>query len=328
MDKFRSSMEIAPLKDGEFSEKIPEIQTLLKACEVTGEISSFDGLKLRYYYYLCEKPVGAVLIVHGYTEFARKYEEIIYYFLQNGYNCFIYDQRSHGHSGSELSDRSHNHVNDFGEYGKDLNAVMEQVVRPHCGFPEINIFCHSMGGCVTLLYLHEFQPADIRKCVFTSPMIKPRMAKNLPFWLVKASILKSVKKDGWNAPFPHTPHFNPNAQFDSGHDLSRARFEHNLKLRISDPNYQNSGSTNRWLYECMYVHKQILTPGFLSKITPEILILKAGKDTVVYTQPYDDLNKYLPNCRISEYPDSRHSIYNSDDETLIRYWKEVFDFLK
>ena len=78
MEKFHSAMEIAPLKDGEFSEKISEIRALLQSCEVTGEISSFDGVKLRYYYYLCEKPAGAVLIVHGYTEFAKKYEEIIY----------------------------------------------------------------------------------------------------------------------------------------------------------------------------------------------------------------------------------------------------------
>ena len=121
---------------------------------------------------------------------------------------------------------------------------------------------------------------------------------------------------------------NPNAQFNAGHDLSKARFEHNLKLRINDPNYQNSGSTNRWLYECMYVHKRILKQDFLSKIPADILILKAGCDTVVYTKPYDILVKYLPNCRVHEYPDSRHSIYNSDDETLLRYWKEVFEFLQ
>ena len=78
----------------------------------------------------------------------------------------------------------------------------------------------------------------------------------------------------------------------------------------------------------MGIYLYMLKPEFLSEISQNILILEAGKDTVVYTDIYKTLEKYLQNCRISTYPDSKHSIYNSDDETLVRYWNEIFAFLK
>ena len=66
----------------------------------------------------------------------------------------------------------------------------------------------------------------------------------------------------------------------------------------------------------------------MSEINQDILILEAGQDTVVYTKPYRILEKYLPHCKVSLYPNAKHSIYNSDDETLVKYWAEVFAYLK
>lgn len=325
---YKPSYRISPIKDAEFPDRIKEIQSFLAPVMETGSISSFDGISLQYYWYPCENPVGTVVIVHGFTEFALKYEEIIYYFLEMGYNCFIYDQRSHGYSGSGISDHRYNHVEDFRDYSKDLNVIMEQVVKPFAKDTEIYIYCHSMGGTVNLHYFHDFKPDFIKKAVFSSPMVVPRMAKNIPFWIVEASIRKSVKKDGWNAAFPHTSHFNPNASFDTSHDCSRARFDHNLALRVADEHYQNSGSTNRWLWECLKIRKYLPKKEFLSEISQNILVLKAGQDSVVYTDVYKNLEKFIPSCKVSDYPSSRHSIYNSDDETLVRYWNEVFTFLK
>lgn len=328
MTKYKPSYQISPVKDAEFPDRIGKIHASLEEVKVTGSISSFDGISLQYYYYPCENPNATVVIVHGFTEFALKYEEIIFYFLENGYNCFIYDQRSHGYSGSGVSDRRYNHVDDFRDYSKDLNILMENVVKKVFPDREIMIYSHSMGGAVCLLYFHDFKPDFINKAVFSSPMVIPRMAKNLPFWIVESSIGKSVRKDGWNAPFPHTSHFNPNASFQTSHDCSHARFDHNLALRIADEHFRNSGSTNRWLSECLRLRKYIPKEEFLSEISQNILILKAGRDTVVYTDVYKTLEKYLPHCTVSDYPESRHSIYNSDDETLIRYWNEVFHFIK
>lgn len=324
---YKPTHNLTPIKDADFAERIKEIHSSLSECLVSGRLASFDGIELQYYYYLCENPVGTIVIVHGFTEFAMKYEEIAHYFLEAGYNVFTYDQRSHGYSGSGIDDHRYNHVEDFHEYGRDLNEYMEQIVRPNCGDTEITIYCHSMGGAVSLLYFHDFKPGFIKKAIFSSPMVKPRMAHNFPFWLVRASMKKSVKKVGWNNAFEHTSHFNPHPEFQASGDGSEARFRHNVALRTADEHYQNSGSTNRWLEQCMGIHKYMLKKDFLSVITQDILILEAGLDGTVYTNVYKTLEKYLPNCRISLYPESKHSIYNSNDAVLTRYWEEIFTYL-
>jgi len=325
---YHSSNNLTPIPDAEFESRIIKVHDAISAVCTSGRFASFDGLEIAYYYYLCENPAGSIVLVHGFTEFAMKYEEIIYYFLEAGYNCFIYDQRSHGYSGSGIDDHRYNHVEDFREYGKDLNAFIEQIVLPNCGNTALSLYCHSMGGAVSLIYFHDFKPDFIKKAVFSSPMVKPRMAKNFPFWLVKASVRKSVKKVGWNGAFAHTSHFNPNPEYTASHDSSKARFNQNIRLRRADEHYQNSGSTNRWLMECLKLHTFLLKKDYLSEISQEILILEAGQDGVVYTGPYKKLEKYLPHCKISVYPNAKHSIYNSDDETLKRYWEEIFSYLK
>ena len=325
---YPSTFLVTPIKDEDFAERIKDIHTLLASYETTGSIKAYDGLSLKYYYYLCEKSIGTIVIIHGFTEFALKYEEIIYYFLEAGYNVFIYDQRSHGHSGSAIEDRRYNHVEDFSEYAKDLNSIMEKVVRPTVNDSPISIFCHSMGGAVSLMYFHDFKPDFLHKAVFSSPMVIPRMWKNIPIPIVEYSIKKSAKEDGWNAPFAHTSHFNPHPEYSASHDCSPARFNQNLALRLSDTNFQNSGSTNRWLWECLRIRKYMPKKDYLSVISQDILIMAAGQDTVVYASVYKKLHKYLQKSRVSFYPNSKHSIYNSDDETLVRYWKEIFEFLK
>jgi len=325
---YPSGGQVPPIKDAEFADRIKTIHENLEKYRQCGFVDAYDGLSLRYHYFLCENPVGTVVIIHGYTEFSIKYEEIIYYFLEAGYHCFIFDERSHGHSGSGVEDRNYNHVESFDEYAKDLNTIMESVVRPNCGGGDIYLYTHSMGGAIALWYLHDYKPSDVKKAILSSPLVVPKMVKNIPVPIVKMALSKYAREDGWNAPFRHTGHFNPNPDFTTSHDCSKARFDHNLALRLSDPNYQNSGSTNSWLRECLRVPEVIPKKKYLSAIPQEILLMEAGIDNVVRTEKYGKVAKYLPNCTHSVYSTSRHSIYNSEDSVLVRYWNEVFEFLK
>ncbi len=324
---YPSTFSVHPVKDADFPEWMKSTHERLTSCMTTGDVSAFDGIRLRWYAYTCDKPVGNMVIVHGYTEFAIKYEEIITYFLEMGYNCFVFDERSHGHSGSAIEDRRYNHVESFREYSRDLHTIIDKVVRPVSGGLPIHLYSHSMGGCVCLLYLHDYQPEDIGKVILSSPMIVPKMYKNIPIFIVKYAIRKSARESGWDAAFVHTSHFNPNPDFDTSHDVSKARFDHNLNLRLSDKNYQNSGSTNRWLMECLNVQHILLAKGFPEKIKQDILLLEAGLDNVVITKVYRKIDHRLPSCKHSVYPNSKHSIYNSDDAVIVQYWNEVFDFL-
>lgn len=49
---------------------------------------------------------GAIVISHGFTEFARKYSEMAWYFLLAGYSVCILEHRGHGHSAHDVSNPS------------------------------------------------------------------------------------------------------------------------------------------------------------------------------------------------------------------------------
>ena len=92
------------LSEEEFPAGIREIERQLDACRHEGYISSFDGTRLHYEYFLAENSVASVVIVHGLSEFTKKFYEVASYLLRQGYNVFLYDQRCHGLS-DRLTDR-------------------------------------------------------------------------------------------------------------------------------------------------------------------------------------------------------------------------------
>ena len=77
-----------------------------------------------------DQPRGTAMILHGFTENAFKFSEIIYSLLQNGFSVVAYDQRGHGRSwhAPKVTDPSLTHVGDFNEYERDLTAVCGAVI--------------------------------------------------------------------------------------------------------------------------------------------------------------------------------------------------------
>ena len=49
---------------------------------------------------------GAIVISHGFTEFGRKYSEMVWYFLLAGYSVCVFEHRGHGHSTHDMSNPS------------------------------------------------------------------------------------------------------------------------------------------------------------------------------------------------------------------------------
>ena len=78
-------MEI--IREKEYDTVMKEmVEPYLKKHGKSGYISSYDGIgKIHVMRYLTENPKGVIVICHGYTESASKYDELVYYFLQAGY---------------------------------------------------------------------------------------------------------------------------------------------------------------------------------------------------------------------------------------------------
>lgn len=96
----------------------------------------------------------AIVISHGFCEFAEKYKEVIYYFLKNGYSVYVPEHRGHGYSDRIVVDGEKVHIEDYEQYVQDLHCFVKNVVE--LTEKRKILFCHSMGGAIGVRYLEEF----------------------------------------------------------------------------------------------------------------------------------------------------------------------------
>lgn len=307
-----------------FAADMERAEAELQAIRQAGKLPAYDGCPLYYEYYPAQKAQGALVMVHGFTEFSAKYRELCWYFLQQGYWVFLFDLRGHGLSGRQVEDPALAHVDSYGDYVRDLDSYMEQVVRPAVGRLPVYLFGHSMGGAVATLYLMQ-KGSGITKAVLSSPMVIP--VTPLPAAYLSRYTKKIAQKQGWEARFPHASTFHPDPPFERSSDTSESRFRRHIALRRSDVRYQNSSATNGWMYQTLNVGKQILQPQVLRTVPTKILLLQAGRDRVVRRRPQEKLASLLPHCRVEKFPTAKHTIFNAEQSILQRYVDLLLDFL-
>ena len=222
-------------------------------------VSGFGGRPLACFCYEADAPRGTVLILHGFAESAFKYSEIIHSLVKNGYSVLAYDQRDHGNSWRKegLSDNSLTHVDDFGEYEKDLEIVcgelLEGMPRPHY------IFAHSMGGAVAAFFI-EHHPGVFQKTVLCAPMIAPDR-KGLPLFLAKGVCgLPVLRGRGDSRSFTTKPYAGLE-DFSAACASGRERFDWYAGIRAAHPEYQSNSPSYRWMWEAVNVtEKLVLLP--------------------------------------------------------------------
>ena len=318
-----SNLSFEAIDDASYEKEIEIIEEQLEERAVTGSITVNDGMELSYEFYKTENAQKSVVIVHGFSEFTKKFSEMCWYFLNAGYNVFLYDQRGHGMSGREVDSLSLGHVNSYDDYALDLEAFIDRVVKPNADGTDIYIYSHSMGGMVALLYLMKRSDA-VKKAVLSSPMIRPG-TKGMPAFMLKAIVKHDGLKYGWDNKFRFAAEFDPHHEHLGKHDECFSRFKHNLDCRIANGRYQNSSSTNRWMYESLSVHKKLLDRDMLSKISCKVMIVNAQKDRVVRRSAQKKLAK-LANFRYVSIKGAKHSIFVSSSQILNEYYRTIFDF--
>ncbi len=125
------------------------------------EISSFDGLTIKGYLYdNIVVPKGMVLITHGMSEHAKRYDGFAKFLNAAGYIVCTYDLRGHGATVGDsekvgevgIGDNFLSCVKDAGEvscYLKDLYPNLKLIV-----------FGHSYGSFITQKYIQTYDFAD------------------------------------------------------------------------------------------------------------------------------------------------------------------------
>lgn len=284
-----------------------------------------DGVPLFASRFDADQARGTVLIVHGFTENADKFAEVIHSLLRRGLSVVAYDQRGHGRSGRAegLDGLSLTHVKDFDEYVRDMDVVRREVLS---GMPRPwRVFCHSMGGAVTALYL-ERHPGVFDRAAMCAPMIAPNLSgMPKPMALALCDVEKMLK-NGKKRVFVSRP-YAEKEKFETACANGRARFEWYEDLRFKTPIFQNNGPTYGWLREAIDVTKDILTPGAAEKIDAKVRLFTAGLDDVVLPGPQ---KSFIDRIRDGEHrvvAGAKHEIYRSDDAVLFPWWHEVLTFL-
>lgn len=289
-------------------------------------IPGYDGRSLYCESWQADRPLGTVLIVHGFTENTLKYSELIWSLLHLRFSVIAYDQRGHGRSWRPdgVPDPSVTHVDHFSDYVKDLRTVCDTYseIMPRPWF----IFAHSMGGAVASLLLEQ-EPALFTAAVLSSPMIAPS-TRGVPVSLASAlSFLADKAGRGKKKPFFMKPYAGPE-DFETSCATDPERFAWYDRIKASEPLFQNSVPSYRWSLESLGVTGKILAPGQPEKITCPVLLFSAGIDFSVLPEPQEQFISRIPCGSLIPVPEARHEIYRSVNHVLFPWWHEVILFLK
>ena len=273
-----------------------------------------------------DAPRGTVTLVHGFTENAYKYSELTYSLLQNGFSVVAYDHRGHGRSWRDpaISDLSLTHVDRFDEYVSDLKCVCEQALaampRPW------TVFCHSMGGAVTGLFL-ENHPGTFARAAMCAPMIAARR-NGMSMGAARAVAAVGKATAGGKARVVGGKPYAGPEDFDTSAATSRARFDWYDAVKAATPEYQNNGPSFGWLVEGLRVTGRLLAPGAPERIDIPVTLYTAALDGSVLPEEQKRFIDRVKQGRHVTVENARHEIFRSTDDTLFPWWHDVLTFLK
>lgn len=309
------------LSESEFTEKMPEITRRLEECRTTGYFDSFDGKPLYYEYFLAEGSVGSIVMVHGCSEFTKKFYEAAFYFLNQGYHVFMYDQRGHGLSFRMAEPVQLVHVDRFRDYVEDLACFIREIVLPLEDRP-LYLYSHSMGGAVSALLLAQYE-LPIQKAVFSAPMIRP-VVRNVPGWLARSSIFVMGHLTGWKKRIWIARDFDPDRPCNPEMDPSEVRYHYYLGLRRAEERYQSTPLSLGWNREALRIYSKILRRA--KRIRIPVLLLSAEKDQVVRNDYQKKFAERLPDCKMVVLENATHAMLAGTQKTIAEHIGQTLDF--
>lgn len=300
------------------------VRPLLDKARKTGYYKSFYGARIYYEAYIHPQERAAIVISHGFCEFAKKFEEVIFYFYQAGYTVYIPEHRGHGYSKRSVKDHGKVHICSYQDYVLDLHGFITEVVSKDRIHGKLVLYAHSMGGAVAALYLEQYTEV-FSGAVLSSPMLEIDFGKTPVFliWLMllfkKLIGLEEDYVAGHHA-FDGIPHF------ETSSCLSEARYQEIFEKRLQDTNYQTYGASCAWTLASLRAVRKLQRHA--RQVKTPVLLLQAGKDTTVKSGGQKRFAEKSQNTRIVLIPDSKHEIYNAHTAVRKDYYDLIFGFLK
>ncbi len=285
------------------------------------------GRKLYYVCYRAEQAGGVVLISHGFTESAEKYQEVIYYFLKRGFHVYCMEHCGHGHSYRLVQDLSLVHIDCYERYVEDLLYAAKTAKKENEALP-LYLYAHSMGGGIGAAAAAR-EPDCFNKLVLTSPMLRPKTGA-VPWWAARliADIYCLLGKEE-DYVMGQKP-YGELEQFAESASTSEARFAFYQEKRRAEPLYQINAPSYGWLRNAGRMNRYLRREGW-KRISAPVLLFQAERDDFVSLREQERFVRKLSGrgeARLVKTVGTKHEIYNADEDVLEPYWERVFAFLE
>ena len=305
-------------------EMAKRVEPFLAEYRQEGILESYDGTRIFYRTYILPDAKAQIVISHGFCEFADKYNELIYYFLQEGYSIYIPEHRGHGHSGRSIDDLQKVQVGSYQEYIEDLHFFLEHVVKK---VSENNIlFAHSMGGAIGTLYLETY-PGDFQAAVLSAPMFGMQTGK-YPRLAAKA-VARVHVKTGRGEQYAAGQHgFTGIENYEHSSSVSLERYRYVFRKRMENPRYQTYGGTYQWVLASLQADERLMRKSNLEQIRIPILLFDAGLDHMLQNRAIREFARRTRQTRLIEMPQAKHEIFNAGETVRRKYYSAIFRFLR
>ena len=278
-----------------------------------------DENKIYYELYPQQPNKGTILLCHGYTESCEKLHELIFYFIEAGFQCAVMDMRGHGKSFREGKDPSVIHISHFDDYVKDLHRFLVRVMAHEMKIKksQLYLFGHSMGGCIAARFC-EMYPDLCARAVLSAPMIGIDFG-SLPEKAAKAICASMIAVRRGTDPIVGQKPFQTIADFGTSAGSSESRYLYYHDIRVRTPEYQATRSDYYWGRESIRAGHIVRSKKEMDAIKAEILLVIAGKDNLVSRSAQEEFISGLSRGKAVLVPDSRHELYNAVNPVLKNY---------
>lgn len=270
---------------------------------------------------------GAVVISHGITEFAEKFDEMAWYFLLAGYSVCIVEHRGHGQSVRDVSDPNLVWIDDWNRYVTDMVNFCSQIAQEYADGLPLCLFGHSMGGGIGAAVLEQ-HPTVFDKAVLSSPMIAPRTG--LPPWLATAFTHVACALGLSKHMAPGQIPFVAAIRERDYDNASAARVEWFHSLRVNNVERQTSAPTYSWVREALRLSHSILQPEMCEQVETPLLLFQAADDDYVLNPPQNRFVQQVCDggcpARIIRVDHGRHELFGMPNHALKTYVKTIINF--
>lgn len=282
-----------------------------------------DGAELRYALWPRDNARGTVILQGGFTEFIEKHFESTQDLLERGFAVAAMDWRSQGLSQRTLANSQKIHATSFRRYADDLAEFQDRIVGPNLPGPYV-ILAHSMGGHITLRYLHNRPPA-IRAAVLSAPMVDIALPERLR-WLIGAIVNAGVSLGFDEAYAPGAKDYGPWKQQFKGNKLTSdpVRFQDVHALIAANPALASGGGTYGWLKAALRSATLFNDRAYLDGFRTPICLVQAGDDGIVSNAAQDRFAERVASCELHRIDGARHELLKERDELRDQFWA-IFD---